>query len=657
LAWYFDTGTTRGLEASPLVVDGVIYTTTSWSQVFAHNAATGELLWRFDPQVPRAWGVNACCDVVNRGVAAWGTSIYVGTLDGRLIALDRSDGRVLWETLTIDPDRPYTITGAPRAVNGMIIIGNGGAEYGVRGYVSAFDALTGEQIWRFYTVPGDPAEPYETETMRMAAKTWTGDVYWKTGGGGTVWDSMAFDPDLNLLYIGVGNGSPWNRWVRSPQGGDNLFLSSIVALKADTGEYVWHYQTTPADTWDYTATQHIILAELSIRNKPRKVLMQAPKNGFFYVLDRATGELVSADNYVPVSWASHVDLESGRPVETENADHSVDAQTTAPAAFGGHNWQPMAYNKGAGLVYIPVIDAMQQFSTDPDFTYRPGQWNLGQAEAFGKGGGFSDMPTAMLQTIFKKLMRGRLVAWDPVLQQERWRVDHQTLWNGGVLTTRSGLVFQGTGDGRLVAYNASDGSLLWETRTGTGVVAPPVTYAIDGEQYIALLAGWGGVGGIALPQVVNSNGTSRLLVYKLGGRASHPVAQVLPMLLEPPPPSAADAQSIVRGTDLYVEHCGRCHGPGFGNSGAVKDLRYINNATHGIFKEIVLGGVYSGIGMVSFSNVLTETDADDIHAYLISTSNQVWEQQNSSPGWWEGGLNWVYEQIGDFVVWLMRPAT
>jgi len=337
LAWYFDTQTTRGLEASPLVIDGLMITTTSWSQVFAHNAVTGELIWHYDPQVPKSWGVNACCDVVNRGVAAWGDAVFVGTLDGRLISLDRDTGQPLWQTLTIDPQRAYTITGAPRAINGKIIIGNGGAEYGVRGYVSAYDASSGELLWRFYTVPGNPAEPYESPAMANAAKTWTGDVYWQVGGGGTVWDSMAYDADLNLLYIGVGNGSPWNRWVRSPQGGDNLFLSSIVALDADTGEYRWHYQTTPGDTWDYTATQHMILAELQVNGELRDVLMQAPKNGFFYVLDRQTGELLSADNYVPVSWASHVDMTTGRPVETDNADHKSRSQNTAPAAFGGHN--------------------------------------------------------------------------------------------------------------------------------------------------------------------------------------------------------------------------------------------------------------------------------------------------------------------------------
>ncbi|MBL4680694.1 MAG: PQQ-dependent dehydrogenase, methanol/ethanol family, partial [Pseudomonadales bacterium] len=362
LAWFFDTGTRRGLEASPIVVDGIIYTTGSWSKVFANNAVSGELLWSYDPKVPKSWGVNACCDVVNRGVAVQGNSIFLGTIDGRLIALNRHTGETIWDKLTIDNSKPYTITGAPRVVNNTVVIGNGGAEYGVRGYVSAYDVDTGEMVWRFYTVPGDPALPPESAAMVKAAKTWTGDLFYKVGGGGTVWDSMAFDPELNLLYIGVGNGSPWNRALRSPGGGDNLFLSSIVALNASSGEYVWHYQTTPADNWDYTATQHMILTDLKIHGENRRVIMQAPKNGFFYVLDRRNGELISAENYIPINWASHVDVESGRPVETEIADYRFEVQMTKPAPFGGHNWQPMAFNEETGLVYIPAMENVAPYS-------------------------------------------------------------------------------------------------------------------------------------------------------------------------------------------------------------------------------------------------------------------------------------------------------
>ena len=655
LAWYFDTKTMRGLEASPLVIDGSLFTTTSWSQVFAHNAATGELLWKFDPQVPRAWGVNACCDVVNRGVAAWGNAVYVGTLDGRLIALDRVTGKVLWDVVTIDTDRPYTITGAPRAVKGNIIIGNGGADFGVRGYVSAYDAQTGELQWRFHTVPGNPNEPYESDTMRRAADTWTGDVYWKTGGGGTVWDSMAFDPELNLLYIGVGNGSPWNRWVRSPLGGDNLFLSSIVALNPDTGDYVWHYQTTPGDSWDYTATQHMILADLEIAGEARKVLMQAPKNGFFYVVDRQTGELISADKYVNVTWASHVDLETGRPVLTEVADHSTSEQQTAPWALGGHNWQPMAFNSTTGLVYIPATEATQPYSTAVDFNYRAGGYfNLGQDGPIGKGFSPDGIPPRLLEVMVKKLLQGALVAWDPIAKKERFRIEHANSWNGGLLTTQSGLIFQGTGDKRFVAYNAETGEALWEVPTGTGIVAPPVSYEIDGVQYVAIMAGWGGAGGLALPQENNVNGTSRLLVYKLDGTAQHPLEDTTLSMQEAPPSRRGSDESVQHGSDLYAEFCVRCHGPTFGAGGVVQDLRYISADTHEIFEEIVLRGAYTGLGMVSFADVLSESDARDLQNYLLNAANDTWEQQNAS-GWWHEFVDGFYEWAGGVLAWVAAP--
>ncbi|MFV2090912.1 MAG: PQQ-dependent dehydrogenase, methanol/ethanol family, partial [Pseudomonadales bacterium] len=555
-----------------------------------------------DPQVPRAWGVNACCDVVNRGVAAWGDKIYVGVLDGRLQALDRQTGSVVWETLTIDPTRAYTITGAPRVVMGNVIIGNGGAEYGVRGYVSAYDSETGELNWRFYTVPGNPDEPFENDAMAMAARTWSGDLWWEIGGGGTVWDSMAYDPELDLLYIGVGNGAPWNRHVRSPGGGDNLFLSSIVALRPETGEYVWHYQTTPGDSWDYTATQHILLADIEIGGVTRKVLMQAPKNGFFYVLDRATGELLSADNYVEVSWASHVDIESGRPIETENADHSLESKFTKPAPLGGHSWHPMAYNSATGLVYIPAMNNQAEYSTTTDFEYIPGgHWNLGQA-----GGGIS-MPVSasLLRGVIRRIMTGYLQAWDPVSRQERWRVEHPTMWNGGVLTTAGNLIFQGTGDGRFVAYRADSGEKLWEARTQTGVVAAPVSYAIDGQQYVAVMAGWGGAAPLVMDMPnAQAGGSGRLLVYKLDGELSLPPLPELPPLQQPPPRQGSD-EMIVLGERLYGDHCVRCHGGGLMSGGVVPDLRQLSAAKHAVFNPIVLDGILEGVGMVGFSDVLS----------------------------------------------------
>ena len=375
LAWSFDTDTTRGLEATPIVTNGVLYTSGSWSTVFALDARTGRLRWKWDPEVPRAAGAKACCDVVNRGVAVHRGRVYVGTLDGRLASLDAESGKVLWQTVTVDQTQSYTITGAPRVVKNKVIIGNGGSEYGVRGYVSAYDADTGKLAWRFHTVPGEPAQGFESPAMERAAKTWTGE-WWKLGGGGTVWDSLTYDSELDLLYVGTGNGSPWSQRVRSPGGGDNLYLSSILALRPDTGELVWHYQTTPGETWDFTATQHMILADLTIAGRARKVLMQAPKNGFFYVLDRATGELISAAPYTEVNWAKEIDMKTGRPIETPEARY-VKAEMIKPGPFGGHNWQPMSFNPGTGLVYIPALDAAFGYADDPTFKPTPGGWNLG----------------------------------------------------------------------------------------------------------------------------------------------------------------------------------------------------------------------------------------------------------------------------------------
>jgi quinohemoprotein ethanol dehydrogenase len=648
LAWSFATGTKRGLEASPLVIDGVIYSTGSWSHVYANDAVTGELLWQYDPKVDRNLGASACCDVVNRGVAAWGDDIFVGALDGRLIALDSQSGEMRWEVLTVDSSRQYTITGAPRVVDGKVIIGNGGAEYGVRGYVSAYDALNGDLIWRFYTVPGDPALPAEADILREAEKTWTGDLYWKVGGGGTVWDSMAYDPALNLLYFGVGNGSPWNRYVRSPGGGDNLFLSSIVAVNADTGAYVWHYQTTPGDSWDYTATQHIILADIDIAGEIRKVLMQAPKNGFFYVIDRTDGQLISAENYTRVTWASHVDMTTGRPVETDVADHSLSAKNTTPASFGGHNWHPMAFNRATGLVYIPASENQEVYSTTEKFVYRTGAfWNLGQSETTTDGGRAMASPL-LTEAFMSKLFKSTLIAWDPVTQVERWHVDQETAISGGLLTTSTELLFQGTGDGYLKAYHARTGALLWQAATGKGIIAPSVSYAVDGVQYIAVLAGMGGVSGLVNMPGVVVGGQGQLLVFKLGGGARMPV--------DPPPDRSSQParqgseDSRLRGGALYLEHCIYCHGIPTGQRSVIADLPFMDPTVHKIFADIVTGGAFASKGMKDFSEDLTIADVDAIHDYLIDRANAILETQ-AQPGWWLTIKRWFFSLFASLVLW------
>ncbi|MGI9345136.1 MAG: PQQ-dependent dehydrogenase, methanol/ethanol family [Gammaproteobacteria bacterium] len=619
LAWYFDTDTNRGHEASSIVVDGVMFTTAPWSLVYALDAKTGELLWKYDPQVPRSWGAKACCDVVNRGVAVWEGTLYLGTLDGYLVALNARTGEEIWRTLTIDASKPYTITGAPRIAKNLVIIGNGGAEYGVRGYVSAYDATSGELVWRFYTVPGNPADGFESDAMRKAAATWSGSEWWNVGGGGTVWDSMAYDANLGLLYIGTGNGSPWTRFERSPGGGDNLYLSSIVALKIETGEYVWHYQTTPGDTWDYTATQHLILAELRIDGQVRKVVMQAPKNGFFYVLDRKTGKLISANNYVPVNWASGIDLDTGRPIENLATNFRKEAKLVLPSPFGGHNWQPMAYSPDTGLVYIPAQEIPFNYGPDSDYQYQPGFWNTAIDIA-------ATLPPRDLETVraLRNLVKGHLIAWDPVRQQQKWSVAYEHPWNAGVLTTAGGLVFHGSSAGAFAAYDAATGKKLWETDVQTGVIAPAVTYEVDGEQYISLSAGYGGAFGLSAgwpTRQETSHPVGRMLVYKLGGEAELPA---LPEPVIPPRPPEQDVKQkeIDKGELAYHTYCSVCHGSGAVSGGVLPDLRHMTAETHAQFKNIVLKGTLTNKGMVSFAQVLTEDDAQRIHAYLIQRAHQ-----------------------------------
>lgn len=626
LDWSFDYPTNRGLEATPITADGAIYTTGSWSMVFAHDIATGDLLWFYDPKVPREWALHLCCDVVNRGVALVGNRLFVGTLDGRLLALDRKSGDLLWEVQTTDRDKPYSITGAPRIVGNKVIIGNGGSEMGVRGYVSAYDSNTGEMLWRFYTVPGNPADPVENSALDLALPTWKGGAWWKYGGGGTVWDSMAYDEEINLLYVGVGNGAPWNREIRSPGGGDNLFLSSIVALNPDDGSYVWHYQTTPGETWDYTATQHMILAELEIEGRQRKVIMQAPKNGFFYVLDRSTGELISAEAYNTVTWASHIDHETGRPVETTGSRYEEESTPLQfPGPIGAHNWHPMSYSPETGLVYIPAQDVPWIYAQNQDFQFQPGLWNTGTDNLPAM---LPDQPvdrSAVLDTV-----SGHISAWDPVNQRERWRVAHPGPWNGGMLSTAGNLLFQGNATGELVAYRADSGEKLWAFDAQTGIVAPPVTFRYRGRQYVAVLAGWGGAlalfGGEALKGVQHPN-RSRLLVFSLEGTAGLPPVQMQEKQFNPPPLTASSVQ-VAQGKTLFSEYCLVCHGDGAVGGHVTPDLRTASQETHNQWLPIVIGGLHWQQGMVGFAEILTPEQASLIQHYVIERSHSALNRQN-----------------------------
>lgn len=623
LAWSFSTGTVRGLEATPIVVDGKMFTTGNWGVVYALDAKTGEELWDFDPEVPGEWGRYGCCDIVNRGVAVWKGRVYVASFDGRLFALNADDGSVHWEVNTI-PGAPYTITGAPRIVNGKVIIGNGGAELGVRGYITAYDAETGEQVWRFYTVPGNPDEPFEHPEMEAAAETWKGGRWWEVGGGGTAWDSMAFDPDLNTLYVGVGNGSPWTREIRSPGGGDNLYLSSIIALDPETGRLKWHYQTTPGDNWDYTATQHIILADLEIHGETRQVLMQAPKNGFFYVIDRKTGELLSAEKYNTVTWASHVDMETGRPVENPAVGYEDSTQFVLPSANGAHNWHPMAYNPDTGLVYIPtqeiagIYSLTREWKEEKEFTVRENWWNVGLD--------WEDYIDAINSLEELPIDHGYLKAWDPVKGEVRWAVEMPSALNGGVLTTAGNLVFQGTADGRFLAYRADTGTELWEANIQTGIVAAPMTYSVDGEQYVAVMAGWGGValasGDARVSAAAKYENDGRLLVFKVDGTEELEQVALKDQTIPPQPEIDATPEQIRNGELKYMSTCGLCHGALVVSGGVLPDLRRMAPSTRENFKAIVIDGMLKDRGMASFGDLLSEQDVEDIYAYIVTRAKQ-----------------------------------
>ena len=619
LAWSINLGTNRGIEATPLVVDGIMYISGPWSVVYAIDARKGELIWTYDPKVPRDYGEKACCDVVNRGVAVYLGTVYVASLDGRLIAIDAASGEKKWEVLTIDQSKGYTITGAPRIVDGKVIIGNGGAEFGVRGYVSAYDASTGDQVWRFYTVPGDPALGFESDTMEEAAKTWTGE-WWKFGGGGTVWDAIAYDPELNSIYIGVGNGSPWNRDIRSPEGGDNLYLSSIVALNPADGSYKWHYQTTPGETWDYTATQHIILADLDIDGKTRKVLMQAPKNGFFYVIDRTNGEFISAEPYVYVNWATGIDKETGRPNETPFSRYPNMNSEIAPSALGGHNWQPMAYSPVTGLVYIPAREMGMYYGQPKKFTHTDDgrSWNTGSE---------FDPEKAVQEDSLARQFFGKLIAWDPVEQKEVWSVKQPSPWNAGVLATND-FVFQGTAEGDFVAFDARTGEKVWSFPLETGIIAAPITYEIDGVQYITIGVGWGGVLGLWMKFTEQIN-PGTIYTFALGKNEEIPdfpkkeAGKLIAMDFD------ATKEELQNGEQLYTRYCSNCHRNGTGG-GTIPDLYYSKPVIFDMFTQIVGEGVFLQKGMPNFKGRLSEEEITNIKNYILYKASALRAQQASA---------------------------
>ena len=616
ISWSKDLNSYHPFQGTPLVIDGVMYFSTPFNVVYAVDAGTGEEIWVYDTEVPKSARRAACCGANARGLAAYKGRIYSATLDGRLVALDAATGARVWEVDTIiDRSREYTITGAPRVAAGKVFIGNGGAEFGVRGYVTAYDAETGAEAWRFFTVPGNPAEPFEHPEMEMAAQTWKGGPWWEIGGGGTVWNSIVYDPDFNHVYLGVGNGAPWTRAIRSPGGGDNLFLASIVAVDADSGRMKWYYQTTPGDNWDYTAVQDMTLADMEIDGANRKVLMQAPKNGFFYVIDRSDGTLLRAHKFAAVTWATHVDMETGRPVENPETAYAEKPQWVLPGPSGAHNWHAMSYDADRRLMYfgshdMPFLYAMpEDFEKTGIYKRKEKQWNLGVE--------FGGLPALMRELDDPPAATGFLNAMDPVTGEMKWVVPQEFPWNGGVLATAGNLVLQGDQKGRLVAYHSDTGEVLWERELFSTIVAPPITYEHDGRQHVAILTGAGGGAVGSADDLYGSTG--RLVVFTLEGDGELPTPTLRDQSFPEPPPLTASAEELERGEKLFVDVCGVCHPPGvFPAPGGIPDLRQMSAATHAAWDAIVMGGAFRELGMDAFDDVLSAEGSELIHQYVIS---------------------------------------
>jgi len=622
LSWFADYDTNLSQQGTPLYIDGVIYVSTAWSKVYAYDARTGAQLWQYDPQTPKEIAIKVCCGIVNRGIAAYEGKIYLGTLDGYLVAINAKTGQEEWRKLTVDADKQYTVTSAPRVIKGQVVIGNSGSEFGVRGYLGAYNATTGEDIWRVYTVPGNPELGFENPQMEMAAKTWSGN-WWELGGGGTVWDAIVYDEINNLVVFGTGNGTPWDQRVRDPNGGDNLFVASLLAVDADSGEYAWHYQTTPGDTWDYDAMSPIMLLDLPFNGEQTRVVVQPNKNGMMYVLEAATGKLLKADAFTEVNWNTGVDMVTGRPIEVPEARYSRDEiYNLAPGVQGGHGWHANAFNPETGLVYIATQRAYFVMRTAENFVPNPQGTNLG----IDMGASFvymRDNPDAPREFV------GYVTAWDPVAGKAVWKSEEHDGPTGGVLSTGGGLVFSGGGNNtnEFRAYDTVSGQKLWSFDTQTGMVAAPITFELDGKQYVAASVGINSAGNYYAPNY------SRLLVFAIDGAAvlPTPVSFTAPQLN--PPPLTASAEEVAAGQQHYNANCAICHG----NGGAARGANFPNllvspmlNAQEA-FDSIVLQGVRQERGMVSFADRLQPADTSAIRAYLISRAQEQLAALQAAP--------------------------
>ncbi len=614
LAWSLDLPGEVTLQATPVAVDGVLYFSGTYSAVYAVDAKTGKLLWKHDPEIWKHGSDRMRLQfAVNRGVAYSEGRIFSATFDGRLLALDAATGKLLWSVMTVPPSSYYFITGAPRIVKDMVIIGNGGGDYGARGYLTAYKIDSGKQAWRFYVVPGSPEENKGDPIMEKAAATWTGE-YWKTGTGGGPWSALTYDPELNQVYIGTGNGGPSNPALRSPGGGDNLFLVSIVAVDADTGEYRWHYQQNPLEAWDYKATADMIATTLNIDGQSRKVLMQAPVNGFFYVLDRETGELISAEKFSKVTWAEGIDLKTGRPIEANNIRFETGELKLWPGPAGAHNWQAMSYSPNTGLVYIPH----QQGGV----SYNQGKAKKGEIPIAGLNiGWIKEEPDDLT---------GSLLAWDPVKQQRAWNHPLDSFWNGGTLATAGNLVFQGTADGYLHGYNATTGERVWSFNAVQGIQGAPISFAVDGVQYISVLVGYGGsasAGGEPLREGWKyGQQPRRVLTFALNGKAALPDTPPQNFTLNAldDPSIKLNEADIEAGRLLYVANfCIVCHGRDLGTGGTAPDLRESAIALNfDSFWSVVHKGALLPRGMPKFDD-LTEQEAKQIQAYIRAGAREA----------------------------------
>ena len=653
-AWAYDLGSPlRGQEATPIVVDGIMYTSGTWGYVYAVDAATGRELWRYDPKSDFQAGRNPCCDLVNRGVAVWKGKVYVASGDGRLHALDAATGRKLWEADTIaDHSQPYASTGAPQIAGDVVVIGNAGADMGhggVRGYVGAYGAETGKFRWRFFTVPPGAGQPLESPDLAAAAKSWDAGRAAQFKGGGTAWDGFAYDPASNLVYFGTANAAPYDLRQLGSARLDSLYTASIVAVHADTGRLAWYYQTTPRDSWDFDSTQKMILTDLDIGGHRTPVLLQANKNGFFYVLDRRSGKLLSAKNFTFVNWSSGIDMKTGRPRVTPQADWYGSPKNVYPSWAGGHTWNPMSLSAQTHLVYIPVIDApavwIDMLHNGGEMKFLDGFFTANSVvtddtyaaadlrRLYGPVPELADLAGTRKVKLVRELLR----AWDPVAQKTVWERETSSGirgYDGGVMSTAGNLVFQGRGSGGLWAYAADTGKVLKVLPTGSHIMAAPMTYAVGGEQFIAVQVGYGGTGisvGSIPPSsaAVTHENTNRIIAFKLGGgRVPAPAARAV-VPFEQPPPQTAGAGAIHAGEIKFVEECSRCH---VLDLNITPDLRRLNPGLHAAFKDIVLHGALAPAGMERFDDLLSEADVDNIHAYLIDQSWVAYRAQQAAAG-------------------------